>query len=55
MSINTALPTEGIKKSLKQTSIISGNSAEENLHMYNLEALYHLHVNETGFYLEKKY
>lgn len=43
------------KKSLKQTSIISGNQAEEDLHMYHLEALYNLHANETGFYLKKNY
>lgn len=53
MSINTTLLTQRTKTSLKQTSIISGNQAEKDLHMDHLEALYNLHANETGFYLEK--
>lgn len=53
MSINTTLLTQGTKPTLKQTSIISGNQAEEDLHTYHLEALYNLHANETGFYLKK--
>lgn len=45
MSINATLLTQGTKTSLKQISIIRGKQAEEDLHMYHLEALYNLHAN----------
>lgn len=45
MSINTTLLTQGTKTSLKQISIIRGKQAEEDRHMYHLEALYNLHAN----------